>query len=238
MPASGSALRHTGANATHTCMKRLDTCGLCGDGQLAGLCQRPGSTNVNHRHYRCLSWDCKGYTNCLQGLRFLPDQKRWRTLTPARIFLMLVSFTSKLSATRQDLQQFGVWDKQAQKVADALRHLEMKAALRQMTRMRLRGAIEVDASALRCFRVGRNSQAWAPEIRRWLKEHPFAKKPRYFVGHLRVAGALERGEHGRLMMRALPVRLLSPGHLCVAWFMCGTKKVRKWDSNLLRSARK
>ena len=56
----------------------------------------------------------------------------------------------------------------AQLVMDALRKLESDAAIKSNSRLRLDGPIEVDATSVRTFRIGKNSHAFAPEIRDWV----------------------------------------------------------------------
>ena len=71
--------------------------------------------------------------------------------------------------------------------------------------------IEVDATSIRTFRFGASSQSFAPEIRKWQAKHKNARKPTHFICHLRVAGAIERGPAGRVLLDVLPLVALTPG---------------------------
>ena len=70
----------------------------------------------------------------------------------------------------------------------------------------------MDATSLRTFRIGSGSKAFEPEIEKWKKLHPNARKtPSYFLCHLRIAGCLERRENGKVLLKDLPLVALAPG---------------------------
>ena len=60
-------------------------------------------------------------------------------------------------------------------------------------------------------RFGASSQSFAPEIRKWQAKHKNVCKPKHFIGHLRVTGAIERGPAGRVLLDVLPLVALTPG---------------------------
>ena len=71
--------------------------------------------------------------------------------------------------------------------------------------------VEVDATALGTFRIGQAFQAFQEEIAQWRQKHPGKKRPIYFLCHLRIAGCLERGADGKVILKELPLVLLAPG---------------------------
>jgi hypothetical protein len=71
--------------------------------------------------------------------------------------------------------------------------------------------VEVDATALGTFRIGQASQAFREEIAQWRQKHPGKKRPIYFLCHLRIAGCIECGAEGKVILKELPLVLLAPG---------------------------
>ena len=71
--------------------------------------------------------------------------------------------------------------------------------------------VEVDATALGTFRIGQASKAFQEEIAQWTQKHPGKKRPIYFLCHLRIAGCLECGAEGKVILKELPLVFLAPG---------------------------
>ena len=71
--------------------------------------------------------------------------------------------------------------------------------------------VEVDATSLRTFRIGASSKAFQPEIQTWKEKHRGKRAPKYFLCHVRIAGCIERGDHGKVLLCDLPIIPLAPG---------------------------
>ena len=145
-------------------MQPLEKCNNCNVGTLHGLFSRPGRC-LEHRYYRCDYWSCRSYTNALTGRTWLDECHKFKALTPARLYLIISAYTSKMNPTRKDCCIAGCQDKQIQFVLDKLRDLEAQAAMSEASSLELSGHIEVDATSLRSFRVGPRSHAFASEIK-------------------------------------------------------------------------
>ena len=83
-----------------------------------------------------------------------------------------------------------------------------------------------DATSLRTFRIGSGSKAFKPEIEKWKKLHPNARKtPSYFLCHLRIAGCLERRETGKVLLKDLPLVALAPASAHWKCAGCATHRI-------------
>ena len=77
--------------------------------------------------------------------------------------------------------------------------------------MTLKGSVEVDGSSLRLLHVSPQNSWFAQHVCEWRRKHPGKRIPKYFVAHIRVCGAVERGLNGRVLVLPMPIVLLQPG---------------------------
>ncbi|CAJ1400039.1 unnamed protein product [Effrenium voratum] len=190
---------------------RKPCCPGCGHDSLQGPFERPGRQALG-RHWRCDDPGCRYWVNVLSGAKWLDSVCRFRSLTPGRLWHAVCLYTSQKCPSRQSVASgLGpAGPKIAQLVMDALRKLESDAAIKSNSRLRLDGPIEVDATSVSTFRIGKNSHAFAPEIRGWVRRKK-KRTPQYFLTHFRLAGMVQRGNKGKLVVKKLRFVLLPPG---------------------------
>ncbi|OLQ05707.1 hypothetical protein AK812_SmicGene11061 [Symbiodinium microadriaticum] len=139
-------------------------------------------------------------------MRFCPlleNIGRPLSVTPQKLLALVVQYLSK-SAPRlyEAVHLNGLHSRVVLQVHGELRRLEAKEGRRLLNKIRLKGDVELDATALRKVYVSSNNEGWAP-----LVEDNFST--RVFQLHIRCAGALQRNRP--VLVVPLPPKLVVPG---------------------------
>eukprot|EP00435_Cladocopium_sp_Y103_P003848 s1299_g1.t1 len=155
-------------------LQKPDFCPSCQTGGLHGCAPRPGVSELQ-RFWRCDS--CRAWCNVLVGCKWLTCKDRFRSLTPARVLHTVTSYCKTQCPRRQSMASTmgPEGPKVVQAVLDCLRSIEAATARKEQSKMHLKNDVEVDATSLRTFRIGPNSQAFKEEITQW--RHP-KRQPR------------------------------------------------------------
>ena len=149
-------------------LRKPRVCPCCKTGGLHGPAKRPGVSSLQ-RFWRCDNGSCRSWCNCLQGCQWLSSTQRFRALTPARVLHVVTAYCSSQCPRPQTIAATMSDDalKATQVIMDALRAVEANAAILEQRHMTLTGDVEMDATAVRTFRIGPTSHAFKEEVDAW-----------------------------------------------------------------------
>ena len=151
-------------------LRKPRVCPCCKTGGLHGPAKRPGVSSLQ-RFWRCDNGSCRSWCNCLQGCQWLSSTQRFRALTPARVLHVVTAYCSSQCPRPQTIAATMSDDalKATQVIMDALRAVEANAAILEQRHMTLTGDVEMDATAVRTFRIGPTSHAFKEEVDAWVR---------------------------------------------------------------------
>ncbi|CAE7229343.1 unnamed protein product [Symbiodinium microadriaticum] len=187
-----------------------DLCPTCHYGALEGPFARKDVQQPGHLHVRCKDWDCRARFNVLHFCPLLENIGRPLSVTPQKLLALVVQYLSKSAPRLYEAVHFnGLHNRVVLQVNDELRRLEANEGRRLLHKIRLKGDVELDATALRKVHISSTNEGWAPLVEEWKRKHPRRVVPQVFQLHIRCAGALQRD--GPVLVVPLPPKLVVPG---------------------------
>ena len=92
-----------------------------------------------------------------------------------------------------------------------LRAKEVQLGRKQLESLTLKGRVAADATVICKVYVSVRSEAWKHHILAWKAKRRNQDLPPCFMGHIRCAGLVERGDDAKLLCVPLPLELQSAG---------------------------
>ena len=142
-----------------------DLCPTCHYGALEGPFARKDVQQPGHLHVRCKDWDCRARFNVLHFCPLLENIGRPLSVTPQKLLALVVQYLSKSAPRLYEAVHFnGLHNRVVLQVNDELRRLEANEGRRLLHKIRLKGDVELDATALRKVHISSTNEGWAPLV--------------------------------------------------------------------------
>lgn len=166
----------------------------------------------NHVVKQCKELTCRYRCYMMQGASWLGSTAR-SPLSPQRLHTALLMYcgektTAPPSAGKVAKVIGSTW-KPVARVFKPLHELEAVAGEELNGKLCLRNHVEMDATTVRTCQISPRRRTYAPLVRAWQNGFPRRQLPTYFLLHIRILGASQRGNN-RVKLAPCKWKLTSP----------------------------
>ena len=161
---------------------------------------------------QCKEMTCRYRCNMMQGAHWLGSTSR-APLSPQKLHTALLIYcsdqTSAPPSPGKVAKVIGTTWKPVARVFKPLHDMEAAAGEDLNEKLVLRNHVEMDATTVRTCQISPRSRTYASLVRAWQQRFPRKQLPNYFLLHIRILGASQRGTN-KVKLAPCKWKLTSP----------------------------
>lgn len=161
---------------------------------------------------QCKEMTCRYRCNMMQGAHWLGSTSR-APLSPQKLHTALLMYcsdqTSAPPSPGKVAKVIGTTWKPVARVFKPLHDMEAAAGEDLNEKLVLRNHVEMDATTVRTCQISPRSRTYASLVRAWQQRFPRKQLPNYFLLHIRILGASQRGTN-KVKLAPCKWKLTSP----------------------------
>ena len=188
-------------------LKNLSSCPRCQSDLGKALVYKE-----NHVVKQCKEFTCRYRCNMMQGASWLGSTAR-SPLSPQKLHTALLMYCSETTTSPPSAGKvakvIGSTWKPVARVFKPLHEMEAVAGQELNDKLCLRNHVEMDATTVRTCQISPRSRTYASLVRAWQNRFPRKQLPTYFLLHIRILGASQRGTN-KVKLAPCKWKLTSP----------------------------